>query len=586
MGDEKKLESLDGLDLANRIYEIGMLVNQSGTLDDVIKAIVERMLEETGSDYVGVALVSKAGDRVVHAWGLTSDGEWISKKHSVGIGEGVTGHVVRTGKPIYVEDVSIFESYYPLVEGIKSEMAVPLKVGEQIIGTLDIESREKGKFGKREMAMLQLLTTPVALAIHNSRLFQKERRRLEQLAVLNKVSHIITSTVELEELINRTVDVIRKELDYPFVGLALKNEDTGRIQLRAMSSELLVGIEVGHSQEPGEGVVGEVFASGKSLLVPDVTKWPNYVETGSTVRSEMCVPIQVKGQVIGILDAASDRTDDFAESDLMVFKTVADHIAQAVANARYLEHTAKMREDLSRMVVHDLKNPLTVIETTLEYMEHFVVGNDEDSDRQSSNRRYIENARASCDRLNVMISGLLELQRIEAGELELEKEEASAAEIVEHVVDAMFLVASAMQVDMSSGVMEKGLKAECDRTLVTRVLENLVANALKYTPEGGSVTVNASRASADVLSEKLAGSSSGVLFTVRDTGPGIRPADQDRIFEKFAMAESGDADRNRGAGLGLAFCKQAIKAHEGSIWVESEPGKGSTFCFVIPTPEG
>jgi signal transduction histidine kinase len=301
--------------------------------------------------------------------------------------------------------------------------------------------------------------------------------------------------------------------------------------------------------------------------------------------SEMCCPIKVGTKIIGILNASSTVPGALDRSDLLVLETVADHIAQAVENARNLEESARMREDLARMVIHDLRNPLTVIETTLNYIEN-ILNAQEGSGLTDKTRRYVENAKAACERLFVMINGMLELQRIEAGELELDSMPAIGAEIVNDVVETLSIVASAMQVELLSDVREKGLMVYIDRELITRVLENLVANALKFTPEGGKVTVNASAAPRPLMDERLPHVKEGVLFTVRDTGPGVRLADRERIFERFARAETGMEDRRRGSGLGLAFCKEAIRAHGGAIWVESEPGRGATFCFVIPRVMG
>jgi len=590
MGEGKKdLRGLDGLDLTNRIYEIGTLVHKEGSLDDVIKAIVQRVLDETDSDYAGIALVDVAGERVNHAWGLLRDGTWISEEYSQGIHEGVTGTVVATGKPMYLEDVTTFEKYYPLIEGIASEMTVPLKVGESIIGTLDIESRTQGKFSETEMALLQLLATPVALTIHNSTLFQEQRLRQKQLELLNRVGSTITSTVELEELIQRIVDDLREELGYEFVAMGLVDPDEKKLRVRAISTDMDVDLQVGHTQVPGEGVAGMVLSQGESVVIHDVSKFDNYVPTGKEVASEMCVPITVGGKVIGMLDAESRQTHAFDDSDVLVFETVADYIAQAVENARNLANATKMREDLSRMLVHDMRNPLTVVQTTLEYLEHnleTMANSGQATTHTGRNRRYIESAKASCEQLTMMISSLLELQRIESGELELELEPTVISELVGSLVDSMAIVASAMQVDLLARVESTTLEAALDRTLITRVLENLLANAMKYTPDGGSIVIEAGPAPVRVLESRLPNTASGILFSVRDTGRGIDPEEHERIFEKFAVVQVKADEGKRGVGLGLAFCKQAVLAHDGDIWVESSPGRGSVFSFVLPTDHG
>ena len=160
------------------------------------------------------------------------------------------------------------------------------------------------------------------------------------------------------------------------------------------------------------------------------------------------------------------------------------------------------------------------------------------------------------------------------------------SELVGGIVESTSIIASAMQVDLLARVESTSLEARLDRSLITRVIENLLANAMKYTPDGGSVMVEAGPAPVRVLEERLPNTASGILFSVRDTGSGIDPEDHERIFEKFAVVEARSDDRKRGVGLGLAFCRQAVRAHDGAIWVQSSPGKGSVFSFALPTDHG
>lgn len=585
---KKGLKGLEAQDLANRIYEIGMLVNQSGDLDDVIRAIVKRLLEELDCDYVGIALVDDKQERIHHRWGLMRDGTWLSGAHSQPVGQGVTGTVAETGEPLCLDDVSTFPTYFELIRGIKSEMAVPLKVGPTVIGTVDVESTELAWFGETEQSVLQALATPVAQALQNAKLFEKERRRLEQLTVLNKVSRIITSTTDVDELTERTVDTIRDQLGYPFVGMGLYDDESGRVVLRAISSVVEVDLEIGHSQAMGEGVAGEVFRTGKSLLIPDVRQWPNYLETGEAIKSEMCCPIKVGDKVIGILDVESTEAHAFHAADLLVLQTVSEHISQAIENARNLERTNRMREDLSKMVIHDLRNPLTVIQTSLEYMEKAERSATEDPppdgermSRPGTGIRYIAKAKASCEQITMMINSLLEIHKIEEGELRITREPTQIADLVEQISSGMSIVAGAMNVDLVFRVEENLPVTILDRSIITRVIENVLANALKFTPEGGTITMSVEPAPAGVLEEMSLEEGAGILFKIEDNGPGIPHAEQERIFEKFAKGST-NGETSRGAGLGLAFCRQAVLAHGGTIWVQSMPGKGSTFSFVLP----
>jgi signal transduction histidine kinase len=571
---------LGALELANRLYEIGVMASQTGDLDGVVRSVVKRILTELDADYVGISLADEARRVVSHKYGLTRDGSVVPEGKVLAYGEGVNGQVVATGQPICLDDVGTYSNYVALVPGIASELCVPMKLGGTVIGALDVESTQPGQFGETEVAVLQVLATPVAQAIQNAWIFREERRRREQLQLLNKVGTTVTSTVDLDELLQRTAETIRLQAGYPLVGIALEDEDTGRLVLRALSTEVRVSMEVGYSQAHGEGVVGEVFRTGRSMLIPDVKSWPRYIAAGREIRSEMCCAIKAGKKVIGILDVESHVPYAFGEADLLVLQTIADHISQAVANAQSIRRSQQMREDLARMIIHDMRNPLTVVHSTLEY-----VGIQIDKESESLARNaghYIQSGLSACEQMTVMLDSLLELQKIEAGEVTLHKLPLDMRRLVSTVAGKLQIVARMENVSLTTAISGDCPTAELDIGLMTRVIENLVVNALKFTPEAGKVRLLAGPAPPGMLETRLDGRKEGLLIRVEDTGPGIPEKEKERIFEKFSMLETHYEGKRRGTGLGLAFCKQAVMAHGGAIWVESRADGGSTFHVLLP----
>jgi len=572
---EKKLRDLGALELATRIYEIGLLTGQSGTLDDVIQAMVQRILQETDASYVGIGLIDAGRRMVEHRWGVLDDGRVQPQGHCQPIGRGVVGQVAATGQSLCLDDVQTFSDYFDVVPGMRSEAAVPLKIGERIIGVLDAESRDVGVFGPASLAMLQALATPVAQAIQNARVVQEERRRANQLTMLNRVSRILTSTMDLDELLERTVEMIRELMDYDLVAVGLLDASGERVVLRAASSRARLDLPIGHSHRLGQGVTGEVVRSGRSLLIPDVQEWPNYISALSTIRCEMCCPLRAGNESFGFLDAESNEPGAFDGQDLLLLETLADHISKAVANVQNLERINQMRDELSSMVVHDLRSPISVIRSSLDMLEPRL------ADPEGS-RSYLARAQSACDEMLVLIGGLLDLRKLESGEIELKLDPCSAGDLAREVKRRMAVVAEVREITLEVEE-EQGLPmARLDLELITRVLENLAANALKYTPAGGQVTIEACRAPEQVARERLSGAATAVLYRVSDTGPGIPAEARERIFDKFAVLESRQAGRGPSTGLGLNFCKQAVSAHGGAIWVESGGEQGSVFCVLLP----
>lgn len=570
----------DAMELAATIFDIGVLAQRTGDLDKTLRAIIQRILEELDASFVSIALISRSGDEVVHTTGLMRDGLETPTGHTQPIDSGVVGQVVRTGETLVVDDISDFSGYVPIVEGMRSEMTVPLKVGGRLIGVLDAESDRVGAFGPQSQALLQALVTPVAQAIEIARLSQAERHRMHQLTVLSRVSQVITSTVDLDQLLQRTVEDIREQFGYFCVALGLWDENSQLIVLQAVSSEEPLHIPIGHGQPLGVGIVGEVAQNKRSLLVPDIQERENYVTTHRDIRCEMCAPLLVGERLIGYLDVNDREPYRFGNEDLLLLEMLAKHISQAVENARNVRRMNELRDDLYNMVIHDMRNPLTAISSTISVLERQCSddGGNEDALRERSIRR----AKLACDELLVMLDGMLDLHQIESGALSLDLRAGSIKDMFGGIIEWLQIFAETQELELRYHVHDDLPPCRFDQSLIKRVLQNLAINALKFTPTGGSVEMFVSSAPSALISERLPKSQQAVLFEIRDTGPGIPPEDQEKVFEKFTTLVVSREGPRRSTGLGLAFCRQAVRAHRGAIWVESERGQGSAFKVLLP----
>lgn len=585
---EHELRNIGALEAANKIYEIGLLANQSTDLTEVLEAIADRIASETGACYVGISLVDHKRQLIVHKECALRDTGPAPEGHTQAIGAGVVGQVVATGRPFSLPNVSLFSDYIAIVPGMQSELAVPLKLAGEIIGAVNLESKEPGKFGATTQAMVQALATPIAQAVRSAQLFHAERLRRKQLGLLNQVSTIINSTVTLDELLQLACRSIRERLGYGLVGICLVDEDEKHVTLAAVATDGPTQVSPGYVQALGEGVVGEVVMTGVSLLVPDVRRRRNYVSVSDRMLSEMCCPLKAGGRIIGCLDAEQTAAGSFDDQDLMLLETVAEHLSQAIGNRRTMEHIAQLKNDLTSMIVHDLRSPVTVIQSTLQLLAAQASRQeaDEGSGPTRRTRReprtYIQHAQRSCEEMLVLIDSLLELQKLESGDLQLNPSRCAPGDMPRRVAARLAIVAESREITLEAVCNDDLPSARLDLDLVSRVLQNLVSNALKFTPPNGRVTVEAAIAPESLLAERLAGTARGLLFTVRDTGPGIPEDEQERIFEKFGVVESRKSSVKVSTGLGLAFCKQAVKAHGGKVWVENGADYGSAFHVLLP----
>ena len=228
-----------------------------------------------------------------------------------------------------------------------------------------------------------------------------------------------------------------------------------------------------------------------------------------------------------------------------------------------LRRLEKLRDDLTHMAVHDLGNPLSVIFSFLGFLESH-----ESRNLSASARKFTTLARFSADELRSMISSLLDVSKMEAGEMKLQCAPCDLGALIRTVLAATRPLPGGRTVALDAPEACPAVMA--DAGLIRRVLQNLLGNALRYTPSGGAVRM------------VVTPSGSEVRVAVIDAGPGIAPEHHQRIFEKFGQVE--DPDNRSGTGLGLTFCKLAVEAHGGRIGVESEVGKGSTFWLTLPRP--
>ena len=240
---------------------------------------------------------------------------------------------------------------------------------------------------------------------------------------------------------------------------------------------------------------------------------------------------------------------------------------QLQGNYRRLQELEKLRDDLTHMIIHDLRTPLNAMFLGMQALEAMGEFNE-------AQHKMLGMAMGSGKTLVGIINDLLDISKMESGSLQLERRELMAADLVEAAVKQVAALANARNLTLATE-LEAGLPhLMADEAKLLRTLVNLLSNALKFTPPGGTVTVSVRQSNEEP----------SLRFCVTDTGEGIPSEAFGRIFEKFGQVESRQGGRSMSTGLGLAFCKLAVEAHGGHIGVESAPGEGSTFCFTIPLP--
>jgi GAF domain-containing protein len=329
------------------ISEVGRRTTSILSIDVLLNEIVLLIQESFDYDIVEIGLVQ--GEELVFRAGVDRASASTFPGFRVLVGEeGITGRVAGTGEPLLVPDVSQDERFVQFTDTDTktcSELAVPIKTKEKVIGVLNVQSARLDAFDESDLAVMQALADQAAKAIENARLFEAEQRRVEQFRVISEVGRRITSITGIDSVLQQVAELVQGAFDYDHVGIALVDGDTAVYRVGAGElwespdfEFLPARLKVGE-----QGITGWVAGTGEALLVPDVREEPRYVwMRGSKTRSELTVPIKLKGEVIGVLDAQSNQLNAFDESDLSVLQALADQAAIAIENARLYEQASRL----------------------------------------------------------------------------------------------------------------------------------------------------------------------------------------------------------------------------------------------------
>jgi signal transduction histidine kinase len=404
-------------------------------------------------------------------------------------------------------------------------------------------------------------------------------RRVAVLERILRISQILTSTLQLEPLLQTITQSAIELTDTAASSIMLVDKNTGELHFEAVSGSKREKVK--RVTVPLEGsIAGWIVREGKPLLIPDVRQDARfYTQVDETTdfetRSILGVPLQVRGKVIGVLEALNKTGDGiFTQDDVHTLSTLAAHAAIAIENARLVTEIQKAYEELSELdrlksefvaiASHELQTPLTVILGYASFLK-------EDATGAASEQADV--VLQSALRLRSLIDDMVNLRHVETGGAELELEQLSLHELVTTITGEFASLAEARKQNVSIKLASQPPMVEADRQKLRLVLANLLSNAIKFTPEGGRIQV------------AVETKGNEVWVSIRDTGIGIPPRKQERIFDHFYQVEPSLTRRFEGMGLGLSIAKGMIELHGGRIWVESVEGMGSSFTFALPLSE-
>ena len=474
--------------------------------------------------------------------------------------------------------------------GLHSLIGVPLLHEERALGVINVSRQEVRPFSNREVALVETFASQAAIAVANAQLFQQlqERTRdlahsVEQLQAVFEVRQAVTSTLDLETVLT-TIAARAVELSGANGGSIWElDEQAGHLTLRTAHQldPELVALLRASPPAIGEGASGRAVATRAPVQIADTLDEGAYqgrlraVVLRAGFRALLAVPLLHEDRVLGALMLNRNTPGAFPAETVELVKTFASQSAIALQNARlFAELDDKSRQlaiagqhksEFLANMSHELRTPLNAIigfsEVLLE--QYFGELNEKQDD-------YLKDILSSGQHLLSLINDILDLSKVEAGRMELEPGVVALSELLEGGLLMIRERAGRHDITLTLDVDPAIGPLEADERKLKQIVFNLLANAVKFTPDGGTISVTAQRVA------------DGVQVSVRDTGIGIAPEDMGRIFEEFRQAGQDSGRAHEGTGLDLALARRFAELHGGTLWVESSVGVGSTFRFTLP----
>jgi signal transduction histidine kinase len=597
--DERTRELSEALEQQTATSEVLRIISSSPTdLQPVLDAIAESAARLCDANDAQILRIESDVLRPVASYGPIPS-LMIGGDEGISISRGsVAGRAVVDRQTIHVHDLAAApETEFPHARAYqkrfhhRTTLATPLLREGIPLGVILIRRMEVHPFSAKQIQLLETFADQAVIAIENVRLFQElqERTRelarsVEELKALGEVSQAVSSTLDLQTVLTTIVDRA-VQLSGTSGGVIYEfDETTQEFDFRAshgLDDELLEALRVGARMRLGEGALGRAAATREPVQVPDILDGQALVFakvrpilTRSGYRSLLAVPLLFEERIVGGLVVWRQQTGGFSADVMNLLQTFATQSVLAIQNARLfreiedkghqLEIASRHKSQFLANMSHELRTPLNAI---LGYTE--LIMDDIYGEVPEKIRDVLDRVQKSGHHLLSLINAVLDLSKIEAGQLALSLNDYSIEEVVYTAMTSVESLAAEKQLKMAAELSLDLPIGKGDERRIAQVLLNLLGNAIKFT-EAGEVKV------------RVTAADSVFHVAVSDTGPGISEADQEKIFEEFQQVDSSSTKQKGGTGLGLSIAKRIIEMHGGRIWVESSLGKGSTFWFTLP----
>jgi len=327
------------------LLEVADVLSTSLDLDTTLRRVAAVVRKVIDYEIFAILLLNEKTQELRFRFQVGYPPEFAERR--IKVGEGVTGRAAQLHQAMLVDDVTADPAYIAAVPNVRSELAVPLISKNRVIGVIDLEAREAGYFTEEHSRLLTLIASRIAAGIENAQLYTRTTRQARILVLLNEIARELSSILNVDELLNRIAELLRRLIDYQMFSILLVDPSGEKLQHR-FSLRFRENINLKHEVPLGRGIVGHAVETKQAVLVPDVKKDPRYVEANPETRSELAVPLIYKDKVIGVLDLEHTRRGFFTEDHKRTLTTLAAQVAIALENARLYEQVASQERRLER----------------------------------------------------------------------------------------------------------------------------------------------------------------------------------------------------------------------------------------------
>lgn len=596
------------------LNDVGSQIAAELDVNKVLVQAVKLVHESFKYHHVGLFTISEEGDELVLRSSAGAIEDLIPGQHRLRVGQGIVGWVAAQGTTFLSNDVKTEPRYvnlYPQQVKTQSELSIPIRIGNHILGVLDIQSPDRDVFDNNDVIVMETLANQIAVAFENARLYQAAklelterkkaelmlRERVERLRNLHEIDQAILAAQSPSEIAGIVLGDIRRLIPCDYASIVLfGGEDSYLIEADG-------NIAVHHGQKPSlDKTWANMLVTGKEIIINDLLVHPPEHPLPviqdimkMNVRSYLCLPLLVQNDLIGIINLSSLLPCAFDPDHAEIVQEMAVQVAIAIHQARLYEQIHKHASELEQRVAertdelrqanaaltrasrmkdeflasmsHELRTPLTGVLNLSEALQEQVYG--AMNDKQMKSLKMIEE---SGRHLLGLINDILDLSKIEAGQFELQIESCSVSNSCQSSLQMIKGLAQKKCQRVSFSINPASIDIMADARRIKQMLVNLLSNAVKFTPNDGSIGLNVE---GDMEAQI-------VRFTVWDEGIGIDPEDLPKLFRAFTQLDSKLSRQQPGTGLGLALVQRMADLHGGSVSVETTPGKGSRFTVTLP----